>query len=158
MQWPSACWNFLSMQLWWTALIHLPSRGPVWMGQLTSWLFGLNLAGCGWMQATPVASLSSGPQAQSLAQFSSLLNYKQLTEDVFAKIREAFGEEECPDCGRLFHSRLDLEPHRMTHTEDKPFKCSQCSYNSGSKVKWQSWSSRVLLLWEFLLLKCKIVH
>ncbi|KAG0445316.1 hypothetical protein HPB47_016808 [Ixodes persulcatus] len=64
----------------------------------------------------------------------SLLQYKQLTEDVYAKIRETFGSEECPDCGRLFHSRLDLEPHRLTHTDDKPFKCPSCAYSSGSKV------------------------
>lgn len=63
----------------------------------------------------------------------SQLHYKQLSMEVYSKIREVFGEEECPDCGRLFHSRIDLDPHRLTHTDDKPFKCAKCPYSSGSK-------------------------
>ncbi|XP_077502473.1 uncharacterized protein LOC144113334 isoform X2 [Amblyomma americanum] len=77
----------------------------------------------------------SGPLSSSVAGMWSLsqLHYKQLSMEVYSKIREVFGEEECPDCGRLFHSRIDLDPHRLTHTEDKPFKCVKCPYSSGSK-------------------------
>lgn len=86
----------------------------------------------GLAQALEEAGVISSQRTGSLWSLS-LLQYKQLTPDVYAKIRETFGSEECPDCGRLFHSRLDLEPHRLTHTDDKPFKCTSCPYSSGSK-------------------------
>lgn len=78
---------------------------------------------------------SGPPLSSNVAGLWSMsqLNYKQLSMEVYTKIREVFGEEECPDCGRLFHSRIDLDPHRLTHTNDKPFKCSKCPYSSGSK-------------------------
>lgn len=79
--------------------------------------------------------LSGPPLSSNVAGLWSMsqLNYKQLSMEVYSKIREVFGAEECPDCGRLFHSRIDLDPHRLTHTEDKPFKCNKCPYSSGSK-------------------------
>uniref|UniRef100_A0A224Z602 Zinc finger protein zfat n=1 Tax=Rhipicephalus zambeziensis TaxID=60191 RepID=A0A224Z602_9ACAR len=84
-------------------------------------------------QAT--STQQSGPLSSAVTGLWSMsqLHYKQLSMDVYTKIREVFGEEECPDCGRLFHSRIDLDPHRLTHTDDKPFKCSKCPYSSGSK-------------------------
>lgn len=77
----------------------------------------------------------SGPLSGSVTGLWSMsqLHYKQLNMEVYSKIREVFGEEECPDCGRLFHSRIDLDPHRLTHTDDKPYKCGKCTYSSGSK-------------------------
>uniref|UniRef100_A0A131XEX7 C2H2-type domain-containing protein n=1 Tax=Hyalomma excavatum TaxID=257692 RepID=A0A131XEX7_9ACAR len=85
-------------------------------------------------QAT-TSSQQSGPLSGAVTGLWSMsqLHYKQLNMEVYAKIREVFGEEECPDCGRLFHSRIDLDPHRLTHTDDKPYKCSKCPYSSGSK-------------------------
>ncbi|XP_064466718.1 zinc finger protein ZFAT-like isoform X2 [Ornithodoros turicata] len=79
------------------------------------------------------ANSSMGRSLQPSFSSLSQLNYKPLTAEVFMKIRETFGQEECPDCGRLFHSRLDLEPHMLTHTDEKPYKCNQCPYASGSK-------------------------
>lgn len=85
-------------------------------------------------QAT-TSSQQSGPLSGAVTGLWSMsqLHYKQLNMEVYTKIREVFGEEECPDCGRLFHSRIDLDPHRLTHTDDKPYKCSKCPYSSGSK-------------------------
>uniref|UniRef100_A0A147BDQ0 C2H2-type domain-containing protein n=1 Tax=Ixodes ricinus TaxID=34613 RepID=A0A147BDQ0_IXORI len=111
--------------------VNIPQELTERVPETSSPLAGDKMPG-GLAQALEQAGLASRNAAGGLWSLS-LLQYKQLTEDVYAKIRETFGSEECPDCGRLFHSRLDLEPHRLTHTDDKPFKCPSCAYSSGSK-------------------------
>ena len=44
------------------------------------------------------------------------LQYLPLNSVIFHKIREAFGNEECEYCGRLFYSKTDYETHVRTHT------------------------------------------
>ncbi|XP_067136935.1 zinc finger protein ZFAT-like isoform X2 [Centruroides vittatus] len=61
------------------------------------------------------------------------LNYKSLTVELYKKIQETFGTVECEYCGRLFHTYIDLEPHLMTHSENKPYKCDKCPYTAASK-------------------------
>ena len=39
-----------------------------------------------------------------------------MTSEIFKKMRDTFGHEECEFCGRLFYSKADYEPHLRTHT------------------------------------------
>ncbi len=47
------------------------------------------------------------------------LSFNQMTMEVFQRLRQTFGNEECEFCGRLFYSRSDYEPHLRTHTGNK---------------------------------------
>ena len=44
------------------------------------------------------------------------LGYLPMTLQIFQKMRDTFGTEECEYCGRLFFSQVDYEPHVRTHT------------------------------------------
>lgn len=44
------------------------------------------------------------------------LGYRKMCMQIFNKMRETFGTEECEYCGRLFYSKVDYEPHLRTHT------------------------------------------
>ena len=39
-----------------------------------------------------------------------------MTMDIFHRLRQAFGNEECEFCGRLYYSRNDCQQHVKTHT------------------------------------------
>jgi hypothetical protein len=49
------------------------------------------------------------------------LGYLPMTLEIFQKMRDTFGSEECEYCGRLFFSRADYEPHVRTHTGEHKF-------------------------------------
>lgn len=44
------------------------------------------------------------------------LGYLSMTLEIFQKMRDTFGSEECEYCGRLFFSRVDYELHVRIHT------------------------------------------
>lgn len=44
------------------------------------------------------------------------LGYLPMSLQVFQKMRDTFGSEECEYCGRLFFSSMDYDPHVRTHT------------------------------------------
>ncbi|KAL5021554.1 hypothetical protein ScPMuIL_000709 [Solemya velum] len=61
------------------------------------------------------------------------LQYLPMSMQIFHKMRETFGGEECEYCGRLFYNRTDYESHVRTHTGDKPFLCNICGYRAITK-------------------------
>lgn len=50
------------------------------------------------------------------------LGYRPLSLEIFQKMRQTFGHEECEFCGRLFYNRADYDPHVRTHTGES-FYC-----------------------------------
>ena len=68
------------------------------------------------------------------------LGYRPLTLEIFQKMRQTFGSEECEFCGRLFYNRADYEPHVQTHTGKYTCKYSHlinvCICKSGSKQEY----------------------
>ncbi|GAB1603206.1 zinc finger protein ZFAT-like isoform X1 [Argonauta hians] len=58
------------------------------------------------------------------------LGYRPLSLEIFQKMRQTFGHEECEFCGRLFYNRADYDPHVRTHTGDRPFQCEVCDYRA----------------------------
>lgn len=56
------------------------------------------------------------------------LGFLPMTLQIFQKMRDTFGSEECEYCGRLFFSRMDYEPHVRTHTGDRPHVCQTCGF------------------------------
>lgn len=61
------------------------------------------------------------------------LGFLPMTLEIFQKMRDTFGSEECEYCGRLFFSRVDYEPHVRTHTGDKPHVCPTCGFRAITK-------------------------
>lgn len=66
------------------------------------------------------------------------LGFQAMNQKIFEKIKNAFGNEECEFCGRLFLSKLEMKNHMKVHSGDKPFSCDQCSYRSLSKENLQN--------------------
>ena len=54
--------------------------------------------------------------------------------EVFHKLRQTYGNEECEFCGRLFYSLVDYEPHIRTHT-GMQVKWSLIILNYSEKIK-----------------------
>lgn len=44
------------------------------------------------------------------------LGYHQMSMEIFQKMRETFGNEECEYCGKLYYSKTDFDNHIRTHT------------------------------------------
>lgn len=51
-----------------------------------------------------------------IMEWAKKLGYRQMGSDVFQKLRQAFGNEECEYCGRLFYNKVDYEAHIRIHT------------------------------------------
>ncbi|XP_060077016.1 zinc finger protein ZFAT-like [Ylistrum balloti] len=61
------------------------------------------------------------------------MGYHMMTMDIFHKMRETFGTEECEYCGKLYYNKVDFDTHLRTHTGDKPFPCNICGYRGLTK-------------------------
>ena len=46
--------------------------------------------------------------------------YLDMTMDIFHKMRETFGNDECEYCGKLYYNKTDFETHLRTHTGKGP--------------------------------------
>uniref|UniRef100_A0A8C9MEP6 C2H2-type domain-containing protein n=1 Tax=Serinus canaria TaxID=9135 RepID=A0A8C9MEP6_SERCA len=46
------------------------------------------------------------------------------------------GDEECPTCGKRFHTSSNLLLHERIHTEERPFRCPDCGkgFNQNSNL------------------------
>lgn len=60
--------------------------------------------------------LGARKQTFSAEKLVEKLGYRRMSLQIFQKMRDTFGSEECEYCGRLFFSRMDYEPHVKTHT------------------------------------------
>ncbi|XP_061162603.1 zinc finger protein ZFAT-like isoform X2 [Saccostrea echinata] len=72
------------------------------------------------------------------ADLIKTLGYRPLTLQVFHKMRETFGHEECEYCGKLYYNKMDYDQHVRTHTGDNPYPCSICGYRALSRDSLQS--------------------
>ncbi|XP_012940881.1 zinc finger protein ZFAT [Aplysia californica] len=81
------------------------------------------------------ASGSAGTESKNekIEALIKRMGYRRMSMDIFNKMRDTFGTEECEFCGRLFYSKVDYEPHVRTHTGDKPFACAHCSFRANTK-------------------------
>ncbi|XP_033626555.1 zinc finger protein ZFAT-like [Asterias rubens] len=61
------------------------------------------------------------------------LSFKRLNYNLLYQIRNLYGENECPVCGKLFRFRPHLDVHKRIHKTEKEFKCEECHYSSHSK-------------------------
>lgn len=57
-----------------------------------------------------------GNKQERISNLIKRLGYRHMTFDIFHKMRETFGTEECEYCGRLFYNKVDHENHVRTHT------------------------------------------
>ena len=55
-------------------------------------------------------------KAEKLDTLIKRMGYKKMSLEIYNKMRDTFGREECEFCGRLFYSKADYEPHIRTHT------------------------------------------
>lgn len=53
------------------------------------------------------------------ADLIKTLGYRPLTLQIFHKMRETFGHEECEYCGKLYYNKIDYDQHIRTHTGNK---------------------------------------
>ncbi|XP_062576812.1 zinc finger protein ZFAT-like [Saccostrea cucullata] len=72
------------------------------------------------------------------ADLIKTLGYRPLTLQVFHKMRETFGHEECEYCGKLYYNKMDYDQHVRTHTGDNPYPCTICGYRALSRDSLQS--------------------
>ncbi|XP_050398943.1 zinc finger protein ZFAT isoform X1 [Patella vulgata] len=76
---------------------------------------------------------AEGSENESAAKIDMIiakLGYREMSMDIFHKMRETFGSEECEYCGRLFYSKADFEAHQRIHTGERPFHCEHCQFKA----------------------------
>lgn len=61
-------------------------------------------------------ALDKGDKKESKKNIVEWLGFHKMNMQIFQKMRETFGSEECEYCGRLFYTKQDYEPHLRTHT------------------------------------------
>lgn len=72
------------------------------------------------------------------ADLIKTLGYRPLTLQIFHKMRETFGHEECEYCGKLYYNKIDYDQHIRTHTGDNPYPCSICGFRALTRDGLQS--------------------
>ena len=55
------------------------------------------------------------------------------TKKVLGVGRQRKGGYVCAMCGKWFYRNAEMERHIRTHTGERPYKCSHCSYSAGRK-------------------------
>ena len=63
------------------------------------------------------------------SKYKSVLKVHYETHQVGGRKRNT----ECPLCSKMFYTPAHLQTHLTTHTNEKPFKCSFCSYQSKTR-------------------------
>lgn len=70
--------------------------------------------------------LGSSPRVAAPSYFGPFLPYEDL--DLNALYNDRFFQ--CPGCPRRFGFKSEFKIHYMTHSGEKPFKCSLCPYST----------------------------
>ncbi|XP_076470431.1 zinc finger protein ZFAT-like isoform X2 [Babylonia areolata] len=81
-------------------------------------------------QAEEETAGSPEDKEESKKNIVQRLGFRPMNMQIFQKMRETFGSEECEFCGRLFYTKQDYEPHLRTHTGDRPFRCTECAFRA----------------------------
>lgn len=55
-------------------------------------------------------------KTEKLEKLIDRLGYSSMNMQIFHKMRETFGHEECEFCGKLFYNKNDFDNHMRTHT------------------------------------------
>jgi hypothetical protein len=61
-------------------------------------------------------SIKNMSKVEKLDKLIDRLGYSSMTMQIFHKMRETFGHEECEFCGKLFYNKNDFDNHMRTHT------------------------------------------
>lgn len=61
-------------------------------------------------------SINNLSKVEKLDKLIDRLGYSSMTMQIFHKMRETFGHEECEFCGKLFYNKNDFDNHMRTHT------------------------------------------
>ncbi|XP_031431515.1 zinc finger protein ZFAT isoform X2 [Clupea harengus] len=69
----------------------------------------------------------------SFRQIIDQMQKKQLTMELFERIRKVYGDLECEYCGKLYWYQVHYNTHVRTHTREHLHYCTQCSYSSITK-------------------------
>ncbi|XP_062847085.1 zinc finger protein ZFAT-like [Trichomycterus rosablanca] len=72
-------------------------------------------------------------QKSAFEQILDQIQKKQLSMELFERIRKVHGDLECEYCGKFFWYRVHYNMHVRTHTREHQYYCSQCSYSSITK-------------------------
>lgn len=61
-------------------------------------------------------SIKNLSKVEKLDKLIDRLGYSSMTMQIYHKMRETFGHEECEFCGKLFYNKNDFDNHMRTHT------------------------------------------